>query len=323
MPPNLTRRRLLQLAALAPLAGAASFRSTAAQANPAKPRAHLLPSLNVYSFNDQLEANLKDPSAGIDLFGVCDFCAQHDIPAVDLTAYYFPGHPQAPADAFINRLKRYTHDRGIVISGTGVRNDFAIADRAVRAEGVAITKRWIEVAVKLGAPTVRVFAGPQGKLATDWRAAAAGAKREDVEGWMADALRECAEHGAKHGVIVAVQNHGDFISTGPEHLSLLRRVNHPWCGAMVDTGKYLTADPYADIALMVPHAVNWQIKETLGSSLKSPPADFKRLARVLHDGGYRGFVPIETLTMGRKDYDAGKEVVKVLGAMRAAIAELR
>jgi hypothetical protein len=37
----------------------------------------------------------------------------------------------------------------------------------------------------------------------------------------------------------------------------------------------------------------------------------------------RGFVPIETLAMGRKDYDPAAEVVKVLAAMRAAIAELK
>jgi len=69
---------------------------------------------------------------------------------------------------------------------------------------------------------------------------------------MADNIRECAVHGQKFGVIVAVQNHGDFINTGAEHLSLLQRVNHEWCAALVDTGKYLTADPYADIKLMAP-----------------------------------------------------------------------
>lgn len=320
MNPNLSRRHFVQLAALAPFAGAATLRAAAPTA--ATGRAHFTPALNIYSFSDALLANAKDPKRGIDLFGVFDFCAQHDISAIDITGYFFPGYPQAPTDAFINRVKRRTHDLGLVISGTGVRNDFAIADAAVRAEGVAVTKRWIEVAVKLGAPTVRVFAGPQTK-GNDWRAAAPGAKREEVEAWMADALRECADYGEKHGVIVAVQNHGDFLSTGPEHLSILRRVNHPWCGAMVDTGKYLTADPYADIALMVPHAVNWQIKETLGSSLKSPRTDFKKLARVLRDGGCRGFVPIETLTMGRADYDPAAEVVKVLTAVREAIAELR
>jgi len=37
-------------------------------------------------------------------------------------------------------------------------------------------------------------------------------------------------------------------------ISLLKRVDHTF----VDTGKYFTNDPYADIAMMVPHAVNWQ-----------------------------------------------------------------
>ena len=53
---------------------------------------------------------------------------------------------------YLARIKRYTHDRGLTISGTGVKNDFATADKAVRAEGVALTKLWIEVAARLGAP---------------------------------------------------------------------------------------------------------------------------------------------------------------------------
>ena len=69
--------------------------------------------------------------------------------------------------------------------------------------------------------------------------------------------------------------------------------------------------------------MNWQIKETLGSSLKSSRTDFKKLVRVIHEGGYRGFVPIETLAMDRKDYDPAAEIVKVLTAMREAIAELK
>jgi hypothetical protein len=47
-----------------------------------------------------------------------------------------------------------------------------------------------------------------------------------------------------------------------------------------------------------------------------------KLATIIHDGGYRGFVPIETLAMGRKDYDPAAEIVKVLVAMREAIGAL-
>ena len=317
---RITRRNALRLAALAPLAAAMPLRAQTPLPRAGGPL--LKPALNAYSFLEMLNENMKDPAKGIDLFGVCDFCAKHDIEAVDLTGYFIPGYPKPPPDAYISRMKRYVHDRGLVISGTGVRNDFAVADKGVRAEGVRLTKEWIEVAARLGAPVVRVFAGPQQPI-KDWQAASGNAKREDVEDWMANDLRACAEHGEKYGVIVAVQNHGDFIGTGPEHLSLLKRVNHPWCGPLVDTGKYFGDDPYADIAMMVPYAVNWQIKETLGSSLRSPPADFKRLAKIIRDGGYRGFLPIETLAMGRKDYDPFVEVERVLVAMRAAINALK
>jgi len=317
---TITRRDVLRLVALAPLAAAMPLRAQTPLPRAGGPLLKL--ALNAYSFLELLNENMKDTAKGIDLFGVCDFCAKHDIEAVDLTGYFFPGYPKPPADAYLSRMKRTVHDRGLTISGTGVRNDFAVADKAVRAEGVRLTKEWIEVAARLGAPVVRVFAGPQQPI-KDWQTAAGNAKREDVEAWMADDLRACAEHGETYGVIVAVQNHGDFLSTGPEHLSLLKRVSHPWCGPLVDTGKYFSDDPYADIALMVPHAVNWQIKETLGSSVKSPPTDFRRLVKVIRDGGYRGFLPIETLAMGRKDYDPFREVERVLVAMRDAIGALK
>jgi sugar phosphate isomerase/epimerase len=318
-PSALNRRHFLRLATLAPLAFAAPARALSPIPRIGGP--FFKATLNAYSFLELLTANQKDPSHGIDLFKVCEFCAKQNIEAVDLTGYFFPGYPKAPADSYIHRIRRFVHDNGIVISGTGVRNDFATSDKSVRAAGVQLAKDWIEVAARLGAPVVRVFAGPHGPGAT-WQATSGNAKREDVEAWMADDLRACAEYGEKFGVLVAVQNHGDFISTGPEHLSLLQRTNHPWCGPLVDTGKYVSEDPYADIALIAPHAVNWQIKETLGSTVKSPQTDFLRLARIIHESGYRGFAPIETLAMGRKDYDPFSAVTSVLNSMRAAIAKL-
>jgi len=315
-----SRRSFLQSAAWLPLAASLSFSEASADARPIKRvgPVSLKPALNAYSFLELLNANAKDPSTGIDLFGVCDFAAKQDAAAVDLTGYFFPGYPNAPDDSFIARIKKHTHDLGLDISGTGVRNDFVIADKEVRSAGVQLTKEWIEVAAKLGAPVVRVFAGPQGKF-KDWKDAANNASRADAEGWMADSLRECAEYGKKFGVLVAVQNHGDFLSTGQEHLSLLHRVDHEWCGALVDTGKYLTDDPYADIALMTPYAVNWQIKETLGSSVKTPRTDMLKLVTIIRQSGYRGYLPIETLASGRKDYDPHVEAAKLLAELREAI----
>ena len=322
MNPPLSRRRFLSASALLPFAAAGFSSATARGAYAPVPRhggAHLRTSLNAYSFLELLNANAKDKTKGIDLFGVCDFCAKVGFDAVDVTGYFFPGYPQAPADDYLIRLKRHAFNLGLGISGTGVRNDFTAAAPATRAEGVARLKTWIEVAAKLGAPTVRAFADSQPPF-KNWQQASNNAPRDTVEGYLADALRECAEHGRKFGVIVAVQNHGDFINTGAEHLSLLKRVDHEWCAALVDTGKYLTPEPYADIALMAPYAVNWQIKETMRSEVDSPKVDLKRLVTIIRKSGYRGYVPIETLSMRRKDYDSYVEITKMLRDLQAAIS---
>ncbi len=316
-----TRRGFLKRAAILPFAAAIPFSTATAAIAPIQRvgGAYLKPTLNAYSFLELLNANAKDANTGIDLFGVCDFCAKHDFAAVDLTGYFFPGYPKAPDDSYIFKLKRHAFDLGLAISGTGVRNDFTTADRAVRDEGVQRIKTWIEVAAKLGAPCIRAFADSQPPF-QNWQQAAGNRDRSEVEAWMADALRECAAHGRKFGVIVAVQNHGDFINTGEQHLSLLKRVDHEWCGALVDTGKYLTDDPYADIALMAPYAVNWQIKETLGSGTDSHAVDMRKLVTIIRKAGYRGYVPIETLSKRRKDYDSYEAIPEVLASLREAIA---
>ena len=324
MTSNPTRRSFLKHAALLPLGTATALPLAAANAALAPIRragsAHLRTSLNAFSFIELLNAHAKDASKGIDLFQLCDFCAEHDFDAVDLTGYFFPGYPQAPSDSYIFSLKRHALDLGLEISGTGVRNDFTAGDKAVRDEGVQRVKTWVEVAAKLGAPVIRAFADSQQPY-KNWHEASGNAGRAEVETWMSDCLRECAEHGQKFGVTVGVQNHGDFITSAAEHLSLIERVNHPWCAVLVDTGNFLTADPYADIARVAPYAVNWQIKETTGNKPDSPIVDMRKLLTIIRKAGYRGYLPIETLARNRKDYDSFVAVPQMLASLRKAIEE--
>jgi sugar phosphate isomerase/epimerase len=315
-------RRSFCKTALLPLAASGLMPSECfgGQGDPAEQAlgSHLRVSLNAFSFNQLLRDNAKDSSKGVDLFGVCDFCASLNIDAVDLTGYYFPGYPDAPTDEYLFRLKRHAFDLGLEISGTGVRNDFVVADEAVRKEGIQRVKTWIEVAAKLGAPVIRVFAQTWPPF-RNWRHAAGNADRPTVEARIADALRECAEYGQRFGVIVGVQNHGDFLKTGNEHLSLINRVNHPWCGVLVDTGRYASDDPYADIALTAPHAVNWQIKQAMGHKADATPMNMLKLLTIVRRSGYRGNIPIETLALQRPDYDPFVEVPKVLAEVREAM----
>ena len=46
-----------------------------------------------------------------------------------------------------------------------------------------------------------------------------------------------------------------------------------------------------------------------------------KLLAIIRKSGYRGYLPIETLTMGRKDYDPFVVVPRILAELREAIRE--
>src|SRR5277367_4398263 len=205
--------------------------------------------LNAYSFDKALR------DGTMTLTDAVHFCAQHGVDALDPTGYYFPGYPKAPADDYIYNLKRTAFVNGVAISGTGVRNDFAVADAAARKNDVQMVKDWIEVASKLGAPVIRVFSGvkrPEGYTF------------EEAVGWMITDFKECVAYGERHGVIVGLQQHNDFLKTADETIRVIEAVNSPWFGDILDVGSPQTNEAYSEIEKLVPYAVSWQVKEKVG-----------------------------------------------------------
>ena len=274
------RRTLLKSLAALPLLTATG--SSLAAVNEKYP-SRLKPSLNVYSFNRLLR------DGAIDLFDVLDFCAQHDFDAIDPTGYYFPGYPAVPPDDYINKFKKKAFLLGLDISGTGVRNDFAIPDPDKRAADIELVKAWIEVAAKLGSPNLRIFSG---------KSEHPDHSRDQVFEWMAQDIRACCQYGEKHGVLIALQNHNEFLKTAADVDQLFERVDSEWMGLNLDIGSYRAGDPYAEIERNIKRAVTWQIKENVWVDDVETPTDLKRLAGIVRRSGYRGYLPLETLGPG-------------------------
>jgi sugar phosphate isomerase/epimerase len=317
---QLDRRTFLARAALAPLGAAVAMSSTgrfAAAQTPIKrvAGARVKTGLNAYTFTKTLNDQLKGRAKGMSLFELIDFCAEQGFDAIDPTGYFFPGYPKVPTAAYINDFKRRAFQNGVDISGTGIRNNFAAPDKAARADDVRHAKEWVEVAAALGAPVLRVFSGPVPDGYT-W---------DQVAAWMADDLRECAEHGKKHGVVIGLQNHGDMLKNADEVLKVLKMVDSPWIGSIVDTGYFLTPDPYVDMARVLPYGVNWQIKEKLGTQPNSARVDMRRIARIVKEGGYRGYLPIETLASKteKDNYDPRARSTALLKQLREALVEVQ
>ena len=253
--------------------------------------------LNSYSF----DRPLRDGS--MTLSDVVRYCAQHGIEALDATGYYFPGYPKAPADDFVRNLKREAFVNGVTVFGTGVRNDFSVPDAAARKNDVQLVKEWIEVAARLGASVIRVFSG---------RSVPSGHSFDQVLEWMIPDLQECVAYGQRHGVVVGLQNHDDFLKTADETIRVANAVNSEWFGIILDVGSLRQSDPYAEIEKLVPYAVSWQLKEKVGYGAKEAPTDLRKVKAIIDRAGYRGFLPIETLGPG----DAKTKVAKFLAEVR-------
>jgi len=239
--------------------------------------------LNAYSFNKPLMAGKMT------VHDVVDYCAKQQIDGVDMTGYYFPGYPEVPKDELLYSLKRHAFLNGVTITGTGVRNDFALTDASSRRGHIQLVKDWVDVAAKLGSDMVRVFAGKE---------LPKGYTFDQVLQWMIPAFQECAEYGKKNGVIVGLQHHDDFLKTADETIRVVKMVNSDWFSVILDVGSLRQGDPYAEIEKLLPYASNWQIKEHVWYGTKKVDIDLPRIRAIIDKVGYRGFTPIEALGEG-------------------------
>jgi sugar phosphate isomerase/epimerase len=283
----LTRPGLVAAASLAPAAAKVTR----------QPGVKLKLGLNAYSFDKPLRDGKMTLSDAV------QFCAQNGVDALDATGYYFPGYPAVPPDDYIYDLKRTGFVNGVAISGTGVRNDFAVANAAARKKDVQMVKDWIVVASKLGAPLIRVFSG---------RTRPEGHSFDQALGWMVDDFGECARFGQQHGVVVGLQQHNDFLKTADETIRVIDAVRSEWFGCILDVGSLRQGDAYAEIEKLVPYAVSWQIKEEVGGK----PVDLARLKAVIDRAGYRGYIPFEALGPG----DPAPRIVAFLERIRKVFA---
>jgi sugar phosphate isomerase/epimerase len=283
--------------------GASTFCTTAAAATGEMKRhagVRLKLALNSYSFNRPLMAHQMT------LDDVIDYCAAQNIDGLDATGYYFPGYPKVPGDQYLYELKKKAYLNGVTISGTGVRNDFTLPDSAARKEQIGLVKDWIVAGEKMGASFIRVFSGPK---------MPEGHTFDQVLEWMVPAFRECAEFGGRHGVIVAMQHHDDFLKTADQTIRVVKAVNSDWFSIVLDVGSVRQGDPYAEIEKLVPYACTWQIKEEVYVNGKATQIDLAKIRAIIEKTGYRGFLPFEALGPGDP-----KVVTAFLDKVRKAMA---
>ncbi len=257
-------------------------------------------SLAAYSFRELLTG--REPQMMLDDF--VDVCAAMGLEGTELTSYYFPPEPTTE---YLCGLKRHCFRMGLDVSGTAVGNDFCDPPGEVRRGQIEGVKRWIERASVLGAPVIRIFSGE-----TKPHQSPEDAHRLAVEG-----IEECCAYAGEFGIHLALENHGGLTTTVEGMLALVNDVQSPWFGVNLDTGNFYSDDIYGDLAKLAPYAINVQVKVAIRPGRGEPaPTDFERLASILRDAAYRGYVVLEY----EEDEDPRTACPRYMGELRAAFA---
>jgi sugar phosphate isomerase/epimerase len=255
-------------------------------------------SLAAYSYRDLFGAKT-------DKLTLQDFvsdCAKFGLEGTELTSYYFPT-PTTPE--YLHSLRKQCFQLGLDVSGTAIGNDFGHPHGEKRQAEIEKAKRWIDNAEMLGAPVIRIFAGH----------AKDGVAPAQAHLLMVSAIEECCDYAGKHGVHLALENHGGPTATAEGLLAFVRDVKSPWFGVNLDTGNFHSEDVYAELAKVAPYALNVQVKVAVsGADKEKKETDYKRLAKILRDAHYRGYVALEFEEKGNPREECPKYLDKIRDA---------
>jgi len=183
-----------------------------------------------------------------------------------------------------------THGLQIANLGTYVGGGFTNPDPAIQAREFTRVQRAIDLAVFLGARSIRFF-----------RVSAAeddAAFLERLVPW----AKRCAEYAAEKKILLGIENHGGAITGSPETLKrLFDQIGSPYLGLLYDPCNYVqkNVDYRAALELLKDHLVHVHFKDAVSNPtfkrvmFGEGEVDFKWAVERLNALGYRGDLALE------------------------------
>jgi sugar phosphate isomerase/epimerase len=168
----------------------------------------------------------------------------------------------------------------------GGNHSFYDPDAAKRRQSVEDAKKWVDVAVAIGSPSIRAHvAGVHGVKPNVDRTA--------------ESLRQLADYGAEKNVIINLENDDLVTEDAFFIVQVIEKVNHPWLHALPDfCNSMMTGNAdfnYRAVTAMFTHAYNIaHMKDEEGDGTgKWYSIDVARTFAIAKDAGYRGYFSME------------------------------
>lgn len=227
-------------------------------------------------------------------------------------------------NSYLQSIKRRAFVNGLALCGMSTHQGFVTPDSEERQRNVDLTIHQIELAYKLGIPTIRVNTGRWG-TSTNFDELMAnkgiepplqGYSDEDAYPWVIDSLAACLGTAEQCGVVLGLENHWGLGRTPEGVLRIVDAIDSPWLKVTLDTGNFLE-DPYEKLEMLASKAVLVQAKTYYGGGTwYTLDLDYDRIAAMLKRHDYRGYVSLEY--EGREDYRTA--IPKSLALLRKAFA---
>jgi sugar phosphate isomerase/epimerase len=152
----------------------------------------------------------------------------------------------------------------------------------LQAAEVETVRKWLDVAQRLGAGSMRIFGGAVPKGATEDQAVA----------WAVETLKRCAEEAGRKGIILGVEDDGGITTNADRTVEIFKKTDSPWVGINLDIGNF-PDNGYAQIEMCAPFATNVHFKTAVHVEKSKVPADWPRVLKILGAAGYQGYLALE------------------------------
>ncbi len=285
----LTRRRFVSAVPILP----AALRAGPPKLTGSGPR--LKTAICAYSFREALG------EGSLTYLDLVDMAVENGVDGLDSTVYWFPSDNLR---SFLTALRRKAYLAAVELPSIAIRTDLCRKEPFDQQREAAWLRHWIDVSYRLGASHIRIFGG----RVPD------GSSEDEAATWVAEILKRTADDAARHGVVLGLENHGGITARAERILQIVRAVDHPNVGINLDTGNFRT-DPYRQIEMCLPHAVNSQFKVHIRDEQgRHEPSDWERIVALFAKAGYRGYMALE--------YEAQEDPFKAVPRHLARLREL-
>lgn len=290
---NISRRDFLKKSSNLALAAAASGKGPGARTAkphikfPTHPRQRI--SVASYPFRDFLGGRnnaghaSKHPLMKINDFGAMVVQKFHINNIEPWSAHFKSTDP-----AYVAELRAAFEKAGarVVNIPADIRHSVYDPDSAMRSAAIQEGKAWVDVAVILGSPSVRIHMAGIREVKPDVDRAAGS-------------LRQITDYGAAKNVVVNLENDNLVSEDAFFVVSVIEKANHPYLHALPDFANSmmaLNADfNYRAVTAMFKHAYNIShVKEGEdGPNGKFVPVDVGKTFAIARAAGYRGYFSME------------------------------